>query len=201
MIATRMLPDRYRKVGTLDVRQDQRLLVFLNLGGLLLMVIAGWLFFRFAAWLHPVELATAILPLNNRTSNAVIGLILGILILFIFHIILHEAIHGLFFWLFTHSRPLFAFRWAYAYAAAPDWYIFRNPFFIITLAPFVLITLVGLLIIAFAPAAYLLPTWFVITLNAGGAIGDLAVAAWLLRQPAACLAQDRGDAVTLYIPV
>ena len=200
MPATRTLPNHYHTIGSLDVSQDQRLLFILNLVGLFVMVIAGWLFFRYAAWLRPADLARALQPLQDRSLIGVVSLVAAILALFIFHIVVHEAVHGLFFWVFTHSRPRFAFRWAYAYAAAPDWFIPRDLFLITTLAPFVLITLAGLLLIAFAPPAWLLPTWFVITMNAGGAVGDLAVAAWLLRQPPTCLAQDRGDAVTLFLP-
>jgi hypothetical protein len=200
MRATRTLPAHYCKVGTIDVSQNERLLLILNLAGLLIMAAAGWLFFRTAVWLRPAEFAGALHPLQARSTPGTIGLVMSILALFVFHILAHEAVHGIFFWIFTRSRPRFAFRWAYAYAAAPDWYIRRNPFFITTLAPFALISLAGLLLIAFAPTAWLLPTWFVITLNAGGAVGDLMVAGWLLRQPSTCLAQDRGDAVTLFVP-
>jgi hypothetical protein len=200
MPVTRNLPDHYRKIGTLDVSQDPRLLLFLNVVGLILTLVAGWLFFLFAARLRPAAWSSALHTLQNRTVLAVIGLVAAILALLVFHILAHEAVHGLFFWLFTRSRPRFAFRWAYAYAAAPDWYISRDPFLITTLAPLILITMIGLLLIAFAPPGWLLPTWVVITLNAGGAVGDLAVAAWLLRQPRTCLAQDRGDAVTLFVP-
>jgi hypothetical protein len=200
MPVTRTLPANYQKIGTLDVSQNERLLLQLNLVGLLIMGIAGWLIFRFAAWLRPSDLAVALNRLQARTPLAAAVLIAAVVILFIFHIIVHEAIHGVFFWLFTRSRPRFAFRWAYAYAAAPEWYIPRNPFFITTLSPFVLITLAGLLLIALAPPAWVLPTWFVVSMNAGGAVGDLAVGGWLLRLPPTCLAQDRGDAVTLFLP-
>jgi hypothetical protein len=200
MPTTRTLPPYYRKVGTLDVSRNERLILLLNLGGLLIMILAGWLFFRAIAWLRSEDITAALRPLFTRTPAAVISLVAAILALFVFHILAHEAIHGIFFWIFTRSRPRFAFKWAYAYAAAPEWYIPRDLFFVTTLAPFAFITLAGLLLIAFAPAAWLLPTWFVISMNAGGAVGDLAVAAWLLRQPPTCLAQDCGDAVTLFIP-
>jgi hypothetical protein len=201
MRATQTLPNTYRKIGTLDVSASERLLLILNLAGLLMLAASGWLFFRAAIWLRATDAARAIQILQISTLPGWIGLIAAILALTALHIILHEAIHGVFFWVFTRSRPRFAFRWAYAYAAAPGWYIPRNPFFITTLAPLVVITLVGLLIFAAAPLGWLLPTWLVITMNAGGAVGDLAVALWLLRQPATCLAQDRGDAVTLFVPV
>ena len=36
--------------------------------------------------------------------------------------------------------------------------------------------------------------------NGSGAVGDLAVFFWLMRQPSTCLAYDIGEAVTLYLP-
>jgi hypothetical protein len=56
----------------------------------------------------------------------------------------------------------------------------------------------GLAVIPVVPASWLLGVWFVLTMNAGGSVGDLLVAGWLLRQPPTCLAQDRGDSVTLF---
>ncbi len=200
MRATQSLPDGYQKLGTIDISRDQRLLLILNVFGFILMVAAGWLFFRAIFWLRPsdsIRGLLALLRIGNLLEWAVlIGAILGLTAL---HVILHEAIHGIFFWLFTHTRPRFAFRGAYAYAAAPDWFIPRNLFLVTTLAPLVLISLAGLLMIGSLPPGWLLPTWLVVTMNAGGAVGDILVAGWLLIQPKSCLAQDCGDAVTLFV--
>ncbi len=200
MRPTQTIPITYRKIGTLDVGSNDRLLLVLNLVGLLALALSGWIFFRALLWLRPTDGARAIQSIQVFTLASSLQAIAVILILTVLHVILHEAIHGVFFWLFTRSRPRFAFRWAYAYAAAPSWYIPRNPFLVTTLAPLVVITLAGLVLFAIAPSAWLLAIWFVITMNAGGAVGDLAVAIWLLRQPPTCLAQDRGDAVTLFVP-
>ena len=199
MQATPTLPVGYRKIGTLDVSKNEKLLLLLNVMGLVGMVFSGWLFLKIIFWLRPDDTAGAFRFEMHAFFETVL-VIAVILALLAFHIILHEAIHGVFFWLFTRSRPRFAFRWTYAYAAAPDWFIYRNPFLITTLAPLVLISLGGLVVFAVAPPAWLLPTWFVVIMNAGGAVGDLMVAGWLLRQPPGCLAQDCGDAVTLYVP-
>lgn len=200
MDAVQHLPETYQKVGTLDISKSQKLQLFMNVVGLAAMAGFAWLFFRAITWLRPNENPLGATQFEVRvdslaewavTAAAILGLaLLGVLV--------HEAIHGVFFWVYTRSRPRFAFKLAYAYAAAPDWYIPRNQFLVTTLAPLVLISLAGLVIFAVAPASWLLPTWFVISMNAGGAVGDLAVAIWLLTQPAHCLAQDRGDAVTLY---
>ncbi len=199
MQATRTLPVGYRKIGTLDVSKNERLLLLLNLAGLVGLAFSGWLFFRILVWLRPTDTASAF-RFEIRSIGGTVFLIGVVIVLMVFHIILHEAIHGLFFWLFTRSRPQFAFRWVYAYAAAPDWYIPRNLFLITTLAPLILISLAGLVVFFAAPTAWLLPAWFVIIMNAGGAVGDMLVAGWLVGQPPACLAQDRGDAVTLFVP-
>ena len=200
MRATQTLPADYRKNGTMDISKNEAILLLLNLIGLAAMVAFGFLFFKAIVWMRPGDVASGVQVLQVTTGASWVWVAAAVIVLTIFHVVLHEAIHGLFFWIFTRSRPKFAFRWAYAYASAPDWFIPRNPFLITTLAPFVLISLGGLAVLATAPVGWLLPTWFVITMNAGGAVGDLAVAAWLLTQPSASLAQDRGDAVTLYSP-
>lgn len=198
MRATQTLPASYRKNGTMDISKSEAILLLLNLIGLAAMVGFGFVFFKAIVWMRPREVASGIQLLQLTTSAGWLWIAVAVILLTLFHVILHEAIHGLFFWVFTRSRPKFAFRWAYAYASAPDWYIPRNPFLITTLAPFVLISLGGLALLGSAPVSWLLPTWFVITMNAGGAVGDLAVAIWLLTQPPDSLAQDKGDAVTLY---
>ncbi|MBE0696083.1 MAG: DUF3267 domain-containing protein, partial [Anaerolineaceae bacterium] len=115
-------------------------------------------------------------------------------------LIFHEAIHGIFFWIFTHSMPHFAFRGMYAYAAALGWYLSRNAFQATTLAPLILISLAALLVMRLIPSAGLLATWFIATMNASGAVGDILVALWIMRTTPRSLIQDRGDAVTLYLP-
>lgn len=128
----------------------------------------------------------------------VVAILIGTLI---FMVLIHEGIHGFFFWLFTHSIPKFAFKGTYAYAAAPGWYFSRKQYFITALSPFLLISLAGLMFMLFFPPAWFIPLLLVMVFNAGGAVGDLWVAIWLLTQPSGCLAHDSGDATTLYIPL
>lgn len=200
MRATQSLPDTYRKIGAIDVSKSESLLLLLNLIGLAAMVGFGYLFIKALLWMRPEEGVRTLRLLQIASFSGWLVVAAAVIGLTVFHVVLHEAIHGIFFWIFTRARPRFAFRWAYAYASAPDWYIPRDLFLITTLAPFVFISLAGLVILGTAPTNWLLPTWFVITMNAGGAVGDLIVAGWLVRQPPVCLAQDKGDAVTLYLP-
>jgi hypothetical protein len=114
--------------------------------------------------------------------------------------VLHELIHGLFFWLFTRTRPAFGFKGAYAYAAAPGWYIPRSQYIIVGLAPLVLITLGGFALLVVVPAWLIPALLFVVVMNGAGAVGDIAVVGWLLVQPRATLVHDLGDAVAIYRP-
>jgi hypothetical protein len=111
---------------------------------------------------------------------------------------LHEGIHGLLFWRFTGARPTFGFKGLYAYAAAPDWYLPRNQHIVVALAPLLLITLGGLVLLAVLPEVALLPSIVFVALNAGGAVGDIVAVFWLLRADASALVQDTGDAVTVF---
>ena len=195
---TQVLPSDYQAVETIDVKQNQRLLLLLNIAGLFVLCLSGWLLFQWMVLVRPADLANGIQFFSFGTPLALFGLIAGILALTALHIVLHEALHGIFFWLFTRSKPRFAFHWTYAYAAAPQWYIPRGPFLITTLAPLVVITLIGMLIFLFAPLEWLAPTWLVVVMNAGGAVGDMLVAFRLLRLPTSTLINDRGDAVTFF---
>ena len=128
------------------------------------------------------------------------GLEPGVLVVMVGVILVHEGIHGLFFWLFTHRRPTFGFKGYYAYASAPGWYIPRNPYLVVSLAPFVLMTLAGVWLMAVVSGGWIPPLLLLISMNAAGAVGDLMVAAWIIGKPAWFLIQDFGDGVILYGP-
>ena len=199
MQSTQVLPTHYIKGGSLDLTKNQGLLLILNIAGLVLLVLAGWLFYQALFRLRPYDTFRSFRMISINSATELVVTLAVLLLLTAFHIILHEAVHGIFFWLFTRSRPIFAFRWVYAYAAAPDWYLPRNQFLITTLAPLVLISLAGLILFRIAPSGWLLAVWYVITMNAAGAVGDMLAAVWILRHPTSTLVQDRGDAITLYL--
>lgn len=102
------------------------------------------------------------------------------------------------FWRFKGSRPRFGFKGVYAYAAAPGWYPPRDQHLAVALAPLLVITLLGVVLLAVAPVALVLPLVLLVTLNIVGAVGDLVVALWLLRHERTALVEDTGDAVTVY---
>ena len=124
--------------------------------------------------------------------------LISFVIAFALMIVLHEGLHGLLFWLFSHARPTFGVGWVYAYAAAPDWYFPRNQFVIIAIAPLVGITALGLLLMGSLPLVALPTLLFLLIFNGAGSAGDLYAMVTSLFYPADILVNDQGDQFTIY---
>jgi hypothetical protein len=197
MQPTQSLPAHYAPYKTIDLTTDTRAMVILNIGALVLLVLAGWLLFELLEVLRPDIVSAGTFSISGLNFVLMALLVIGLLGLMI---VVHEAIHGAFFWLYTRSRPYFGFKGMYAYAAAPEWYIPRNQYLVVGIMPLLLMTLAGLLLLPVAPAWLLLPVLFVVLMNASGAAGDVLVVGWLLLLPADTLIRDLGDAITLYRP-
>lgn len=102
---------------------------------------------------------------------------------------IHELIHGIAFLLWG-GRPYFGTKLPLAlYCSARDQIFSRNYYLVVGLAPFVIITLFGVLLTLFAPAlsVYIL---FATVGNVAGAAGDLWVVRRLLKQPASVFIED-----------
>ncbi len=198
MQATTSLPSGYVKRGTVNITKSPGLFILLNLLGVVVLLAAGALFIQLGYALRPDDMDAMLLNLSGG-GNFVPGL-LALLAVLVVMVVVHEAIHGFFFWLYTRARPAFGVGAGYAYAAAPGWYLPRNQYLLVGISPLLVITLVGALLLAVVPAALLLPVLALMIVNASGAVGDLAVVAWLLTLPRETLASDDGDAVTVYVP-
>lgn len=194
MLPCQTLPAEYELARAIDLRQQPRLMLGLNLIGLGLLLVFGWLFAWLAAGLRsPGEAISFSLP-SGLAAILGIGVAFGVVLL------LHELVHGACFWLITRARPRFGLQLAYAYASAPQWYIPRNPYLVVGLAPFVLISLVGAILLPWLPEALVLPWIFALAVNASGSIGDLYIVGWLLRRPSSALVNDHGDCIHIYLP-
>ena len=198
MKSTQTLPENYRCIGSIDLLNNTSALLQLNLWGLVLFVLSAGLFTVILFALRTEDIRQG-LVLGISGIGGVVQAILVVLAVTAAMIVLHEAAHGVCFWIFTGAAPKFAFKGAYAYAAAPDWYLPKYAYLVAALAPLVLLSLVGVaLMLVVPPGAFVVLLLFLVT-NASGAIGDLWVVGWLLRQPDSCYANDHGDAVSLYV--
>ena len=195
MIATKTLPEGYNLLREIDLHKDMATLVKLNIWGMILLFPVSFLLYWLSKVLRP--LPTSITEIVSPQLSAMAYLAM-IILAFIFIMVIHELLHGIVFWRITHQLPKFGFRGAYAFAAAPDWFIPRKAYFFIGAAPLVIISIVGVLLIPVIPIQFL-GTWlFGVLMNAVGAVGDIYILFVLLRLPASILVRDQGDVISFY---
>ncbi|NLG73639.1 MAG: DUF3267 domain-containing protein [Chloroflexi bacterium] len=186
------LPENYQLSRSIDLSKDRKLAILLNLVGAALFILMGWFFLTTASLLRTDQDS---LSWTIEFSDLLL-LLLAVPVV----ILLHELVHGLFFWVFTRHRPRFGVKALYAYAAAPDWFIPRGTFIWVALSPLVTISLLGLLLLPLLPAALIPAVLLALTANAAGAVGDLFIVFLLLTRPAGTLIRDRGDVVDIFQP-
>jgi CBS domain containing-hemolysin-like protein len=196
MRATQTLPPEYKEIGVIDISKKRTLLLISLLG---LILLGGFcaLFYWLLLLIRPVQLNSDAMNHLFGSRNVLVQTV-GLLFAIALMLVLHEALHGVCFWVFTGSRPKFAFKGYYAYASIPGWYLPKVPYLISALMPFLFITVAGLIFLSIVPATWFIPLLIIMVANAAGSVGDLVVAAWLLGRQKGVLTQDRGDAVALF---
>lgn len=199
--ATQTLPDNYQLSKILDLIKEPKLLLSLSLFSIVLFIGAwvglGWLL----QWLRP-DINTGGFSLTFEVAGLAAILtpflvILGVTAVMIF---VHEAIHGIFFRVYTGGKVKFAFKGAYAYAAAPGWYIPKKPYMVVSLAPLVLMTVGGVLALVWVPANWVIPIMLLVAMNAAGAVGDIYVFWLLTRMAEDVFIRDFGERMNIYTP-
>jgi hypothetical protein len=188
--STQTLPDGYVQSGEINLKKDKRLAIVLNILAFLIFIFIFYLLSLFGAMLR-----TGTTNISGSISAGAMILLIG---LTVFILIVHELIHGFFFWIFSRSKPVFALRPLYAYAGAPDWYFPKRQYAITALGPLVIIGVLGLLLMLLAPVSWLLTIAFLVALNTSGAIGDIFVFIRLLKCSPTSFANDTGDVVTFF---
>ena len=196
--SSQTLPDGYIQTVEINLAKNKGLAVLLNIVGLFISILTFALLVWFTSFVRPGSFTVLI---GFRVDLSTIGQLVALILFVTLSLIVHELIHGFFFWFFTHSRPVYALHLAYAYAAAPGWYIPACLYWIIGLAPLVLIDAVGILLSILSPASWTLIIVFLVAFNTGGAVGDLWIAFHLFQVSPNCLVNDVGDGVTFYEPV
>jgi hypothetical protein len=199
------LPADYTEIASLDLKRDFHLIVQMQIWGSLAFVLFLFLFWFAMLSMRPQAVAEfeifQRLPEGGLRLTIQPSLLIGMLASVVLMLIFHEAVHGFFFWLFTGRRPTFGFKIYYAYAASPQGtYLTRGQYWVAGLSPLVLLSAAGLLLFPVVPAWGLPLLYFFLVGNASGAIGDMWVALWMLRQPPSTLYEDRGDSVSAFAP-
>lgn len=205
--AMNTLPPGYSQQAVVSLSQSLGFVVAATLAGIVLLVATGWLLVQFTNSLRPEALAgiglgDIMTPADNGFAiNLPLGLIRDFVLAVILSLVIHELVHGLFFWLFSGRRPGFGVRGLLLYAAAPEGVYFpRNQYLIVGIAPLLCLTLLGLLLIPIAPAALVPILLFFVWFNVAGSAGDVLVVIWLLSFSADTVMEDSGTTTIVYGP-
>jgi len=194
MKPTQTLPENFVLAWSFDLKHNKRLNIILQIVGLAWMALAGWLLTLCVAWMRP-DLKDAF---TTGIKLDMLGVLVLLLVVMIAAIVIHELVHGLFFWLFSRHRPKFGIGFGYAFAAMPDWFFPKQQYLVVGLSPLVALTVLGLAASAFVPLTWLGALLFGMTINAGGAIGDMYICWRIAFDQAEVWINDSGDGFQLY---
>jgi hypothetical protein len=190
---TNVRPDNAVLVYSLNFKTNKNAAWALNGASLPLFFLFGGLFLAYFLLIRP-DIRAAFL---STSGNNLLFLIVLIAV-FVAMIVAHELIHGIFFWIFTRHRPVFGLRGWYAFAAAPGWFLPRRQYLATTLAPFVLLSLLGMVLMAVLPVRAAATALLITAFNAASSVGDLWVAIRLVGQRQPVIVEDLGDGVNFY---
>lgn len=193
MKASKILPDQYEKYGELKLT-DKKIMAGLTLASIVGVIVFGIAFIQISRIFN----TTPFLQTDGAFSLEFNLLLLIFTIIAV--LLFHELIHGVFFWIFTGKFPRFGFTGIYAYATAPGWYFPRNQFIWVGLAPFVVLTLLGLVLMPFLPFSLYFYLIIALTLNAAGAVGDFYVVFRTLLIPSSYLVEDTKTGMNWFGP-
>lgn len=187
------LPENYHEVLYWKLSHHQKLLVILNVVGLLLLALSAALFFAWAGLWHPASSSV------NMTVGAIVGTLVGVFLT----IVLHELTHGLALQAYG-AHPKYGIMWKEMmfYATAPGHAFRRNAYLVIALAPLAgLSALAALLLMLPLPGWAIVIIGFCAAMNVGSAIGDMWLVRVALGYPARAYIVDEQDGLRVFMPL
>ena len=196
MKSIRLNEGKFDNIEIVDFQKDKRLLIIVNLLSLVLFIVFYLLFFSIYFLIFNLKYFNLLYFYEAFKNSSYIYAVVLILLLIVV-LIIHELIHGVFFYIYTGEKPTIGFKGIYGYAGAPGWYIKKDQFYIISLSPLILITILGFVFMQIIPENYRTVLFLVITVNAAGSIGDIWVSMKLLKKPKETYVNDTGLLVTI----
>jgi hypothetical protein len=187
MKSYQVLPESYEKILKIDLKNDKKLYVLINIFAILI------------AFLMTI-IISGFIPLSSIYDNKLwlLFIRLGVLILgMALYLILHELTHGIVMKLFGTKKIKYGFTGNFAYAGSDDYYA-KIPYIIIALAPVILWGIVLLLLCFTVPYNWLWIVCLIQTINISGAGGDFYVTFKFIRLPKDILIRDFGTSMTVY---
>lgn len=186
-----VLPANYQEVHYMSIN-ERGVLLWLNLLSLVPLAIAALLVFGGLLVYHDGLGAPLVIETLPDSMPMWLGMIVVLMVL-----PLHEWLHGIMIARCGH-RPRYGVKLFVLFATSDGALFRRSEFIKIALAPLVVITICGSIILLFLPFG--LASWLALAviLNAGGAIGDLWMTAIALRYDSSALIRDEEDSMRVF---
>jgi len=194
MHPTTVLPTGYIHYGNFQPSSYRKVMPILFMVGSLMGIGLYFLVIALIPLVRP-----GFIPIKNasfKLTTFAILLSAGLIV-----ILLHESLHAISLYLVGHIRPKIVFKLSLrvlaAYVESPGWFLPRNIYILVALAPVSILTITGLGLIFILPQSLLSLVAVCVAGNLAGSLGDLAVAGFLFLLPASTLATTQGD---IYVP-
>lgn len=183
------LPEGYKELFRVDLQNDKKLALKINLLSLAIMLIM-------AVGMNFAVPITTLFDFDNGFSSFFIRWAVQIISM-IAYIILHEAVHGITMKYFGCKKVNFGFTGLYAFAGSQE-YFKKKPYLIIALAPVVFWGIVLLIINIFVPSEWFWIVYIIQCINISGAAGDIYVTWKFMHLPDDIFIKDTGVSMTVY---
>lgn len=189
MKSYRELPEGYSELLKVDLQNNKKLMIFVNVLALLITVLM----------VVPMHFAVPITTLFSFEKGILAYFFRfgALLVLIIVYMILHELVHGITMKACGTQKVKYGFAGIYAFAGSSDYYDKRS-YILIALAPVVLWGAVLSVILPFVSFEWFWVVYFIQIMNISGATGDFYVTFKFIKLPKDILVSDSGTAMTVY---
>lgn len=182
------VPNGYEIYRTINLTKDKKAAFIANALSIIIIIVL-------------IILGSVIMRIFDLFNNIKIEpidilLLLGATILYI---VLHEAVHGICFRIFSGKWGNFGYKMIYFYAGSKAFYKKRE-YLIIGLAPIILFGILFLLLNILLPPSKFLFFYILQMINLSGAAGDIYVAFVIRKLPKEAIFRDHGVSFEIYLP-
>ena len=184
------LPAGYREALVIDAKDNKKFVRGMGLASLL--VFGAFL------WIGIVTQWQAM-----KTQEPSTRVLMCFCLSLIVYIALHELVHGAAYKLLTGQKLTFGFTLSVAFCGVPEIYVYRRASLISVLAPFVVFTVLSVILLIVIPDPWIRFYLFAfLGLHIGGCSGDLYNAWMYLTRftDPRTLTRDTGPVQTFYVP-
>ena len=183
------LPEGYEKIFTIDLQNNKKLFLIVNIGAVIIAALMMALVLPFKSISMLFDMSSGMTVYALRFSVMIAGSAV--------YIILHELVHGFFFRLYSGEKAFYGFKLSYAYAGS-KWFYDKKSYLVIALSPVVMWGAVLSALCIAVTKDFFWSVYFIQILNISGAAGDLYVTYKMLRLPPDILVRDSGISMEIF---